>query len=96
MHLADFTIFYAAEGGAVSAYPNATSSALARHGRMRRTIHSTNGDASDAPIASAGCAVTTTRPASMSIVRKERNAETFHQYGPQYPPARQPPGPQPP
>jgi len=96
MHLADFTMSYAAEGGAVSADPNAISSPLARHGRMRRTIHSTNGGASDAPIASAGYAVTTRRPASMSIVRQECNAETFHQYGPQYPPARQPPGPQPP
>jgi alpha-1,6-mannosyltransferase len=42
MHLADITMFYAAEGGGVSTYLNAKARWLARRSRIRHTIFSSN------------------------------------------------------
>jgi alpha-1,6-mannosyltransferase len=49
MHLADITMFYAAEGGGVSTYLNAKARWLARYGWARHTILSPNVDDDDDP-----------------------------------------------
>jgi len=47
MHLVDITMFYAAEGGGVSTYLNAKARWLARRGRVRHTILSSNVETCD-------------------------------------------------